>query len=121
MLFRSQRQHALTHSAEKLAQSQQALDATMAARHRSLEQAAAVIEGRRAELEGAIATFSELMDRSFHSIEARSRDLGGALSETSRQTADLIESRFAALRAAAEGEREQTSEALRGAYAQANA
>jgi hypothetical protein len=63
---------------------------------------------------------SELMDRSFRSIEARSRELGGALSETSQQTADLIEARFAVVRAAAEGEREQTSEALRGALWQTN-
>ncbi len=67
-----------------------------------------------------MAQFSELMDRSFHSIEARSRELGGALSETSRQAADLIEARFAAVRAAAEGEREQTSEALHAAFTQAN-
>ena len=60
------------------------------------------------------------MDRSFRSIETRSRDLGGELSETSRQTADLIETRFAAVRAAAEGEREQTSEALRAAFSETN-
>jgi hypothetical protein len=115
-----ERQHALAESAEKLTQSQQALDATMRARHQSLEELTAVIDGRRAELESSIAKFSELMDRSFHAIEARSRDLGGALSETSRQTADLIEARFAAVRAAAEGEREQTSEALNAAFTQAN-
>ncbi|PPD23652.1 MAG: apolipoprotein acyltransferase, partial [Methylocystis sp.] len=56
----------------------------------------------------------------FRSIETRSRDLGGELSETSRQTADLIETRFAAVRAAAEGEREQTSEALRAAFSETN-
>ncbi|MGE0196840.1 MAG: apolipoprotein acyltransferase, partial [Methylocystis sp.] len=86
----------------------------------SLEELMSLVEGRRAELENATTKFGELMDRSFRSIEERSRDLGGALSETSRQTADLIEARFAAVRAAAEGEREQTSEALRAAFSQAN-
>ena len=115
-----ERQHTLAQSAEKLAQSQEALDAVMAARRRSLEELVTLIEGRRAEFESAMTQFSELMDRSFRSIETRSRDLGGELSETSRQTADLIETRFAAVRAAAEGEREQTSEALHAAFSQAN-
>jgi len=115
-----ERQHTLAQSAEKLAQSQEALDAVMAARRRSLEELVTLIEGRRAEFESAMTQFGELMDRSFRSIETRSRDLGGELSETSRQTADLIETRFAAVRAAAEGEREQTSEALRAAFFEAN-
>ncbi|MFA6207690.1 MAG: apolipoprotein acyltransferase, partial [Methylocystis sp.] len=115
-----ERQHTLSQSAEKLAQSQEALDAVMAARRRSLEDLVTLIEGRRAEFESAMTQFSELMDRSFRSIETRSRDLGGELSETSRQTADMIETRFAAVRAAAEGEREQTSEALRAAFSETN-
>ena len=113
-------QQSLSQSAGRLAQSQTALDEALDARRRSLESLVLLVDEKRSEFEGAVSTFSGLVDDSFRHVEARAREVGTLLTQSTQETAGLVDERFAQVRDAAAKERELTAAALRAAYEQAN-
>ncbi len=110
----------LAQSASQLTRSQSALDAAFEARRQSLAGLVSLIETKQGEFEGALASFSGLMDESLRNVEARARDIGGVIEKTTQETADIVDERFGAVRTAAEQERARTAAAMRAAYEQAN-
>ena len=110
----------LAQSASQLTRSQSALDSAFEARRQSLAGLVSLIETKQGEFEGALASFSGLMDDSLRNVEARARDIGGVIEKTTQETADIVDERFGAVRTAAEQERARTAAAMRAAYEQAN-
>ena len=110
----------LAQSASQLTRSQSALDQAFEARRQSLAGLVSLIETKQSEFEGALASFSGLMDDSLRNVEARARDIGGVIEKTTKETADIVDERFGAVRTAAEQERARTAATMRAAYEQAN-
>ncbi|MFM8859218.1 MAG: apolipoprotein acyltransferase, partial [Methylocystis sp.] len=113
------RQLGLNQSAQKLAESQRALDVAFDQRKESLAQFVAVLDTKRYEFERAMEGFVHSMAHSIDVVESRAQDVGGVISATTDQAAQLIEQRFADVRAAAENERAQTAQSLRMAFSEA--
>ena len=113
------RQLGLNQSALKLAESQRALDIAFDQRKESLAQLVAVLDTKRYEFEHSMEGFVDSMAHSIHAVESRAQDIGGVISVTTDQAAQLIEERFAHVRAAAENERAQTAQSLRIAFSEA--
>lgn len=114
-----ERQVSLSQSAQKLTESQRALDLTFDQRKSSLDQLVLVLDAKRSEFERSMGGFVDSMVRSVHAVESRAQDIGGVISVTTDQAAQLIEERFAHVRAAAENERAQTAQSLRVAFSEA--
>ncbi|MBI3274875.1 MAG: apolipoprotein acyltransferase, partial [Methylocystis sp.] len=110
----------LSQSAGRLAQSQGALDQALDARKRALENLVVMIEDKRSDFEGVLSGFSDMVENSLRHVEAGARDIGGFLTQSTQETAHLVDERFAEVRAAAAKERERTAAAMRAAYDQAN-
>ena len=114
-----ERQHALNESAQRLTESQRALDATFDQRGQSLEQLVAMLEDKRLEFEQSMSGFVNSLTQSLHTVGTRAHDISDVLAQTSDQTAHVIEERFALVREAAENERAHTSQSLQHAFAEA--
>ena len=93
---------------------------TFEERRNSLSGLVSLIEEKQAEFEGVLSSFSELVEQSFHNVEARAHDISGLLNQTTQETAQLVDERFSAIRSAANSERARTAAALHAAYEQAN-
>jgi hypothetical protein len=110
---------ALLRTTSELENSHVALDTALANRHQSLEQLLGDIEGRRGDFENVLQAFSGLIEDAFRDAEARARDIGTFLVESTQHTTHSVEEGFAEIRAATGKERERTAAALRAAYEQA--
>jgi hypothetical protein len=95
---------------DQLAQRRQAVDDTLKS-----------LGARVEEFEGVMHTFTSHIDDAFRKAEARARDTGVLLSQSTQEVSGVIEQRFVDVRDMTAKERERTSAALRAAYEQANA
>ncbi len=110
----------LAQSAGQLAQTQGALDQALDARRRSLESLVGLIEKKRSDFEGAVGTFSGLVEESFRHVESRAQEIGGLLTKSAQETVHIVDESFGEVREHAAKERERTAAALRANYEQAN-
>ncbi len=112
-------QTTLAHKVAELARSQQELDETVESRRNSLVSLVSLIEEKRGEFLGTLESFSGTMEESFRHVESRAQDVGQLLTQSTQETAGVVDERFAQIRGATERERERTAAAMQAAYEQA--
>ena len=110
---------ALNNSAVALAQIQSGVDATLEARRNSLEALLANVNAKTADFESMTRSFGQLVDEAFLSAEARARDIGNFLTQSTQETAGVIGAQYADVRSANEAERLKFAAQMRAAAEQA--
>ena len=105
----------------QVAQNQRDVNETLDARRVSLDATIAGMEARTHEFESLMRTFAVAVDDAFRRAEARARDIGGFITESTQSAAGLIASQYDEVRNASAQEHERTAAALRQSFAEANA
>jgi hypothetical protein len=108
----------LVTASEALAETQATLDDQIVARRETLDGLLATITSKHGDFEAMMNAFATLLAESLDKAEARAHDISALVTDSSQAAADGIEEQFTTIRAKAEREREQTTEALRAAYNQ---
>src|SRR5580700_8169275 len=86
--------------------------AWLAERKSALESLVTTIDLRTADLDQRLSRFTGLLDESLAAAEERARDIARVVAETAGAGSAAISRQFEAVRAAAEEERRQTSDAM---------
>ena len=92
----------------------------MGSRREALEGLLDLMHSRTADFDGLMRSFTGLLGDSFQQAEARAREIGTFLADTSQATSSTIAAQFEGIRSATNNERERTAAAMRAAYEQAN-
>jgi hypothetical protein len=111
----------LCSSADELSREQSELDQRLAMRRDAIESLLNDTKMRRDDLEQLVHSFAERIEEEFQKSEARAREIGAALAQTSDASGDAIEGQFADIRASIGEERERMAAELRAASEQAKA
>src|SRR5580698_1993257 len=109
---------ALVEAAAVVEHSNRNTTASLAERKSALESLVTTIDLRTADLDQRLSRFTGLLDESLAAAEERARDIARVVAETAGAGSAAISRQFEAVRAAAEEERRQTSDAMAELYQQ---
>jgi len=108
----------LVEAAAVVEQSNRSTSASLSERKTTLESLVTNIDLRTADLDQRLSRFTGLLDESLAAAEERARDIARVVAETAGAGSAAISRQFEAVRAAAEEERRQTSDAMAEIYQQ---
>src|SRR6202030_3254117 len=109
---------ALVEAAAVVEQSNRNTTASVAERKATLESLVTTIDLRTTDLDQRLSRFTGLLDESLAAAEERARDIARVVAETAGAGSAAISRQFEAVRAAAEEERRQTTDAMAEIYQQ---
>jgi hypothetical protein len=109
---------ALVEAAAAVEQSNRSTTASVAERKSTLESLVSNIDLRTADLDQRLSRFTGLLDESLAAAEERARDIARVVAETAGAGSAAISRQFEAVRASAEEERRQTTDAMSEIYQQ---
>ncbi|MDI3468337.1 MAG: Kinesin-like protein [Pseudolabrys sp.] len=109
----------LNQAIEALDRSNMRTEDAVNERRVTLDSLISTLDIRTDDLDQRLKRFAGLLDESLESAGARAREIARVVSESSVESAHVIADQFERMRATAEGEREQTVEAMRAVYEQA--
>ena len=108
----------LVEAAAVVEQSNRSTSTSLAERKSTLESLVNTIDLRTTDLDQRLSRFTVLLDESLAAAEERARDIARVVAETAGAGSAAISRQFEAVRAAAEEERRQTSDAMAEIYQQ---
>ena len=108
----------LVEAAAVVEQSNRSTSTSLAERKSTLESLVNTIDLRTTDLDQRLSRFTVLLDESLAAAEERARDIARVVAETAGAGSAAITRQFEAVRAAAEEERRQTSDAMAEIYQQ---
>jgi Apolipoprotein A1/A4/E domain len=108
----------LVEAAAVVEQSNRSTSTSLAERKSTLESLVTTIDLRTADLDQRLSRFTGLLDESLAAAEERARDIARVVAETAGAGSAAISRQFEAVRAAAEDERRQTTDAMAEIYQQ---
>jgi hypothetical protein len=109
---------ALVEAAAVVEQSNRSTTTSLAERKATLESLVTTIDLRTTDLDQRLSRFTGLLDESLAAAEERARDIARVVAETAGAGSAAISRQFEAVRAAAEEERRQTTDAMAEIYQQ---
>jgi hypothetical protein len=108
----------LVEAAAVVERSNRSTSASLSERKSALESLVTTIDLRTADLDQRLSRFTGLLDESLAAAEERARDIARVVAETAGAGSAAISRQFEAVRAAAEEERRQTTDAMAEIYQQ---
>jgi Apolipoprotein A1/A4/E domain len=108
----------LVEAAAVVEQSNRSTSTSLADRKSMLESLVTTIDLRTTDLDQRLSRFTVLLDESLAAAEERARDIARVVAETAGAGSAAISRQFEAVRAAAEDERRQTTDAMAEIYQQ---
>lgn len=117
----ARRRESLVASAHELSREQAEIDQKLCVQRDAVDSLLNGMKGRREDLEGLVHSFAARIEELFERAEARARDIGAVLAETSQASGSKIEAEYEGIRASIGEERERTATELRAACEQAKA
>jgi ABC-type transporter Mla subunit MlaD len=108
----------LVAAVDAVERSNQRAEETIGERRGTLETLVATLDVKSEDLEQRLQRFTELLDQSLNGAEARAREIGRMIAESSTTGTRTISEQFELVRELTEQERKQTSDVLRAIYEQ---